>query len=128
MRRVVVTGVGIASPLGCDFAEAARRLQANESGVTAAPTWALPDGWVGLTCVTWSVRGLDSRQTTAGAIVSRVAPRLGPGAIVALHDDTGFRGGTDRAPTLAARDCLLSGCRTRGLRCVALGDAAAVRG
>lgn len=82
----------------------------------------------GLTCVTRSVRGLDSRQTTAGAIVSRVAPRLVPGAIVALHDGTGFWGGTVRAPTLAALDCLLSECRTRGLRCVALGDAAAVRG
>ncbi len=53
---------------------------------------------------------------------------LGPGAIVALHDGTGFWGGTDRAPTLAALGRLLSECRMRGLRCVALGDAAAVRG
>ena len=26
----------------------------------------------GLTCVTWSVRGLDSRPTTAAAIVARI--------------------------------------------------------
>ena len=39
MRRVVVTGVGIASPLGCDYTEAALRLKANESGVTAMPEW-----------------------------------------------------------------------------------------
>lgn len=38
-RRVVVTGLGIASPLGCDVAEAARRLYANESGVVAMPDW-----------------------------------------------------------------------------------------
>jgi 3-oxoacyl-[acyl-carrier-protein] synthase II len=39
MRRVVVTGIGIASPLGCDYTEAALRLKANESGVTAMPEW-----------------------------------------------------------------------------------------
>jgi peptidoglycan/xylan/chitin deacetylase (PgdA/CDA1 family) len=77
----------------------------------------------GLTCVTWSVRGLDSRPTTAPAIVARVARGLVPGAIVALHDGTGLLGGTDRAPTLAALTWLLSECRTRGLRCVSLADA-----
>jgi 3-oxoacyl-[acyl-carrier-protein] synthase II len=39
MRRVVVTGVGIASPLGCDYAEAALRVKANQTGVTAMPEW-----------------------------------------------------------------------------------------
>jgi 3-oxoacyl-[acyl-carrier-protein] synthase II len=38
-RRVVVTGIGIVSPLGCDLDEAARRLRANESGVVAMPAW-----------------------------------------------------------------------------------------
>jgi peptidoglycan/xylan/chitin deacetylase (PgdA/CDA1 family) len=77
----------------------------------------------GLTCVTWSVRGLDSRPTTADAIVGRVAHRLAPGAIVALHDGTGLGGGHDRTPTLAALPRLLAECRARGLRCVALDDA-----
>jgi peptidoglycan/xylan/chitin deacetylase (PgdA/CDA1 family) len=89
-------------------------------------------GWQrtrGLTCVTWSVRGLDSQSTTAAAIVARVSRRLEPGAIVMLHDGTGLGGGTDRAPTLAALASLLSECQTRGLRCVSLGDArAAVAG
>jgi peptidoglycan/xylan/chitin deacetylase (PgdA/CDA1 family) len=83
-------------------------------------------GWQrtrGLTCVTWTVRGLDSRPTTARAIVDRVSRRLGPGAIVALHDGTGLGGSIDRAPTVAALASLLSECRTRGLRCVSLGDA-----
>jgi len=76
----------------------------------------------GLTCVTWSVRGLDSRPTTAAAIVARVAPRLAPGAIVTLHDGTGLGGAHDRAPTLAALVTILGECKTRGLRCVALGE------
>jgi peptidoglycan-N-acetylglucosamine deacetylase len=88
-------------------------------------------GWrrtPGLTCVTWSVRGLDSRPTTADAIVARVSRRLEPGAIVTLHDGTGLGGGTDRAPTLAALTRLLSECRTRGLRCVSLNDAGMAAG
>jgi len=39
MRRVVVTGIGIASPLGCDLAEASSRLQANDHGITRMPEW-----------------------------------------------------------------------------------------
>ena len=39
MRRVVVTGIGIASPLGCDFTEASARLKANEHGITTMPEW-----------------------------------------------------------------------------------------
>jgi len=79
----------------------------------------------GLTCVTWSVRGLDSLRTTAGAIVARVSKHLEPGAIITLHDGTGLGGGRDRAPTLAALATLLSECKARGLRCVSLGDAGA---
>ncbi len=83
-------------------------------------------GWArttGLTCVTWSVRGLDSLQTTAGAIVARVSRHLEAGAIVTLHDGTGLGGGTDREPTLAALTTLLAECKARGLRCVSLDDA-----
>jgi len=39
MRRVVVTGIGIASPLGCDFTDASARLRANETGITTMPDW-----------------------------------------------------------------------------------------
>jgi peptidoglycan/xylan/chitin deacetylase (PgdA/CDA1 family) len=86
-------------------------------------------GWQrtrGLTCVTWSVRGLDSLATTAEAIVSRVEHRLQPGAIVTLHDGTGLGGSRDREPTLAALDSILRTCAARGLRCVALSEAPAV--
>jgi peptidoglycan/xylan/chitin deacetylase (PgdA/CDA1 family) len=82
-------------------------------------------GWQrmnGLTCVTWSVRGLDSPRTTARAIVSRIERHLEPGAIVTLHDGTGLGGGHDRKPTLEALSVILSECQSRGLRCVPLSD------
>jgi peptidoglycan/xylan/chitin deacetylase (PgdA/CDA1 family) len=75
----------------------------------------------GLTCVTWSVRGFDSRPTSAGAIIARVKRRLRPGAIIALHDGTGLGGGSDRGPTLEALVAILAACASQGLRCVALG-------
>lgn len=80
----------------------------------------------GLTCVTWSARGLDSRPTTAGAIVARVENRLEPGAIVTLHDGTGLGGGTNREATLEALTAILGACRARGLCCVALSEARTV--
>lgn len=39
MRRVVVTGIGVVSPLGCDWSEASSRLRANEHGITTMPEW-----------------------------------------------------------------------------------------
>jgi 3-oxoacyl-[acyl-carrier-protein] synthase II len=39
MKRVVVTGIGIVSPLGCDLETATARLRANETGVVAMPDW-----------------------------------------------------------------------------------------
>lgn len=39
MRRVAITGIGIASPLGCDLAEAAARVRAGDSGIVAVPEW-----------------------------------------------------------------------------------------
>lgn len=75
-----------------------------------------------LVCVTWSARALDSRPTSTGAIVARLARGLAPGAILTLHDGTGLGGGFDREPTIAALDQLLQECRARGLRCVALDE------
>ncbi len=72
----------------------------------------------GLTCVTWTVRGLDSRPTTADRIVARIEPALAPGAIITLHDGTGLGGGIDREPTVAALERILATCDARGLRCV----------
>jgi len=39
MRRVVVTGIGIASPLGCDLTSASSRLRANDHGIAPMPEW-----------------------------------------------------------------------------------------
>jgi peptidoglycan/xylan/chitin deacetylase (PgdA/CDA1 family) len=41
---------------------------------------------LGLRVVGWTVRGLDTGTTTAGRVHARIARRLGPGAIVLLHD------------------------------------------
>lgn len=38
-RRVVITGIGIASPLGFDYATASARLRANEHGIVKMPEW-----------------------------------------------------------------------------------------
>jgi 3-oxoacyl-[acyl-carrier-protein] synthase II len=38
-RRVVVTGIGIASPLGCDLTEATARLRKNEHGIVRMTEW-----------------------------------------------------------------------------------------
>lgn len=39
MRRVAITGIGLCSPLGCDFAEVAARVRGNASGIVAVPAW-----------------------------------------------------------------------------------------
>jgi 3-oxoacyl-[acyl-carrier-protein] synthase II len=39
VRRVVVTGIGIVSPLGCELAEAAARLRAGDHGIAPMPQW-----------------------------------------------------------------------------------------
>jgi peptidoglycan/xylan/chitin deacetylase (PgdA/CDA1 family) len=72
------------------------------------------------TCVTWTVRGLDTIARSPDAIVARIARRLAPGAIVALHDGTGFGGGHRRDATVDALRRLLSFARDRGLSCVTL--------
>lgn len=42
MRRVVVTGFGVVSPLGCGAETAWKRLLAGQSGVRGLPDWAAP--------------------------------------------------------------------------------------
>jgi 3-oxoacyl-[acyl-carrier-protein] synthase II len=38
-RRVVITGMGIASPLGCDVSAAAERVRSGEHGIRRMPEW-----------------------------------------------------------------------------------------
>lgn len=73
-------------------------------------------------CVTWSARGKDSLASTPAAIVSRLRDAVVGGAILTLHDGTGFGGSLDRAPTLIALRQLLELARSRRLRAVRLDD------
>jgi peptidoglycan-N-acetylglucosamine deacetylase len=41
---------------------------------------------LGLTVVGWSARGLDTKLTEPERIAARITRRLGPGAIILLHD------------------------------------------
>ncbi len=43
---------------------------------------------LGLTRVAWSARGYDGILTSVSAVLTRIEPDLGPGAIVLLHDAT----------------------------------------
>lgn len=73
-----------------------------------------------LVCVTWTERGLDAMGRAASRIVARLRPAVRAGAILTLHDGTGFGGAKDRSPTVAALRELLALARERGLRCVSL--------
>lgn len=73
-------------------------------------------------CVTWTARGFDSRPTTARRIEANLLPAVRSGSILTMHDGTGFGGGADRTPTLAALVTLLGAARQRGLACVGLSD------
>src|SRR5438552_216762 len=42
MRRIVVTGIGLVSPLGCGAELAWSRLTSGQSGLTTLPDWATP--------------------------------------------------------------------------------------
>lgn len=75
-----------------------------------------------LTCVTWTARGVDAIAQDPEAILRRLLPALEPGAILALHDGSGFGGGADRSPTLSALASLLPAIAARGLTCVRLDE------
>jgi len=70
------------------------------------------------TCVTWTVRGLDTIARSPEAILARIVPALAPGAIIALHDGTGFGGSSRRGSTVQALRRILVLARERGLSCV----------
>jgi peptidoglycan/xylan/chitin deacetylase (PgdA/CDA1 family) len=73
-------------------------------------------------CVTWTVRGLDTVSRSAASIAARVERGLGPGAIVALHDGSSLGGYRDRSATIEALRAVLRSCRERGLTCVRLDE------
>lgn len=75
---------------------------------------------VGVVCVTWTERGLDTMGRSADRVVDRLAPAVREGAILTLHDGAGLGGTDDRRPTIDALGELLRLARERGLRCVSL--------
>jgi peptidoglycan/xylan/chitin deacetylase (PgdA/CDA1 family) len=75
-----------------------------------------------VSCVTWTVRGLDTVTRSAAAIAARVERGLGPGAIVTLHDGSSLGGYRDRTATIEALRTVLRSCRERGLTCVRLDE------
>lgn len=81
-------------------------------------------GLSGVTCVTWTARGLDSLPTTAKAVIGRLESALRPGAILTMHDGRGLGGGHDREPTVTALEALLVACRERQLRCETVSEVA----
>jgi len=74
------------------------------------------------TCVTWTVRGVDSVARSADVIIARIKRGLVPGAIITLHDGTAFGGLRSRAPTVAALKELLTETRAKKLRCARLDE------
>lgn len=69
-------------------------------------------------CVTWSARALDTLGHDAERLVNRLLPRLEPGAILALHDGSGYGGSATREPTIEALTVLLREARARDLESV----------
>jgi peptidoglycan/xylan/chitin deacetylase (PgdA/CDA1 family) len=72
----------------------------------------------------WTFSSLDSRATRGDAVVDFVTPRLGPGAIVLLHDGRGADStrGKTRDATVAAMPGILAAIRERGLEAVTLDE------
>lgn len=74
---------------------------------------------LGLTVVGWTLRAYDGLAvTTAAAIVRRIVPRLGDGAIVLLHDAAEV--GDRRPPTLDALPAILEAMKERRLEAVSI--------
>jgi peptidoglycan/xylan/chitin deacetylase (PgdA/CDA1 family) len=83
-------------------------------------TWVLRS--VGLTQVTYSLRGFDGFPTTPERILARILPKAAAGDIVALHD--GRDPFIDR-PRIATREAvrpLIFGLRARGFEVVRLDE------
>jgi len=81
---------------------------------------------LGLRCVAWNVRSLDSIDSCATRVASRVARRLTPGSIVLMHD--GMEGRRRRAradapSVMGALPLVLATMRERGWRSVTLRSA-----
>jgi peptidoglycan/xylan/chitin deacetylase (PgdA/CDA1 family) len=78
---------------------------------------------LGLTLVSWTRRGFDTREADANRVLARLAGGLRGGDILLLHDGHAARTPAGRPVVLDVLPSLLHSCRQAGLRCVTLPQA-----
>ncbi|MDP3748622.1 MAG: beta-ketoacyl-ACP synthase [Phenylobacterium sp.] len=126
MRRVVVTGLGVVSPLGCGTELAWSRLLAGRSGVRSMPRW---PGWptsARLPIVAGAVLGPDvdpqggfDPDAAASARDRRKMDRFVQFALVAADEAIRAAGVLDRGQTDPARIATVVGSSLGGLESIA---------
>lgn len=75
---------------------------------------------LGLECVAWSIRSLDSIDSNPMRVAARITRRLTPGSIVLLHDGAEVRVRRGKPSMLGALPLVLSRIREHNWRCVTL--------
>ncbi|MGO4395205.1 polysaccharide deacetylase family protein [Variovorax sp. M-6] len=80
---------------------------------------------MGLSLVSWTRRGFDTREGHAATVLARLARDLRAGDILLLHDGHAARTADGRAVVLDVLPPLLARIRTNGLRAVTLPEALA---
>ena len=75
---------------------------------------------LGLTLVSWTRRGFDTRDREPGRVLARLTHGLAGGDILLMHDGHAARASTGRPVVLDVLPPLLAACRRAGLRCVTL--------
>jgi peptidoglycan/xylan/chitin deacetylase (PgdA/CDA1 family) len=76
----------------------------------------------GMTMVTWACRGYDGTTTTESSVVERVARRVGPGDVVALHDGVSPQSRRDPMVSVRALEPVLDLLQSLGLAVVRLDE------
>jgi peptidoglycan/xylan/chitin deacetylase (PgdA/CDA1 family) len=80
---------------------------------------------LGLTLVSWTRRGFDTREADAGRVLDRLSRGLAAGDILLLHDGHARRTAAGQPVILDVLPPLLERCRAAGLSAVRLSDAVA---
>ena len=75
---------------------------------------------MGLSLVSWTRRGYDTREGDAATVLARLTKNLKAGDILLLHDGNAARTAAGRAVVLEVLPQLLARIRTDGLRAVTL--------
>ncbi|MFZ5547924.1 MAG: polysaccharide deacetylase family protein [Pseudomonadota bacterium] len=78
---------------------------------------------LGLTLVSWTRRGFDTREPDASRVLARLSRGLAAGDILLLHDGHARRAANGEPVVLQVLPALLARCREAGLQPVRLSDA-----